>query len=498
MKRILLPLLLIILLFSLSTAVSETSHPGFQTISFGSYEQDNSPDNGQEPIEWLILSEENGRALLLSRYALDVIPFNADGSLAYYWEDCTLRRWLNTAFIEKAFSEEEQKCLIQTLVPNTIAHGHSQFTLHDRPDTVDTVFCLSYREVKAYIPDESQRLAFATPYAVSHGAASGSHAEWWIRSAADDTMRAATCNNQGTFYFGCFVNRQGTCIRPAMQVDMKAVQLLNINTMLDTLSVQELIELRSRIEERIDRLSKPQTQEKASIPDGHTIRELFPDVEFAKCIRDTLNKSSIDSPVTQKELDRVTRLTANSGDHYQIQSLEGISNLRYLKEISFITGGAWLAYGPQYRVFENKRQVFVGTELPDEIGSLTGLITLSIDSSNITHLPDSMRNLKNLQTLRISCSRLNELPDWIGELTSLNTLSLFKTFITKIPDSIGNLHHLTELVLTDTDITELPDAVCHLSNLKTLRLDYTQLTQLPADIDRLQLTILDISNTAIE
>lgn len=47
-----------------------------QLVRFGSYEQDNDTSNGKEPIEWIVLSvdEEQGRALLLSRYVLDRIP----------------------------------------------------------------------------------------------------------------------------------------------------------------------------------------------------------------------------------------------------------------------------------------------------------------------------------------------------------------------------------------------------------------------------------------
>ena len=40
-------------------------------ISFGSYEQDNDVTNGKEPIEWLVLDVQEGKAKILSRYALN-------------------------------------------------------------------------------------------------------------------------------------------------------------------------------------------------------------------------------------------------------------------------------------------------------------------------------------------------------------------------------------------------------------------------------------------
>ena len=43
------------------------------TIVFGKYEQDGVKANGKEPIEWIVLKEEDNNILVLSKY---VIPFN--------------------------------------------------------------------------------------------------------------------------------------------------------------------------------------------------------------------------------------------------------------------------------------------------------------------------------------------------------------------------------------------------------------------------------------
>lgn len=39
-------------------------------FKFGSYEQDNDTSNGKEDIEWLVLEVKDGKALLISKYAL--------------------------------------------------------------------------------------------------------------------------------------------------------------------------------------------------------------------------------------------------------------------------------------------------------------------------------------------------------------------------------------------------------------------------------------------
>ena len=36
-------------------------------ITFGTYEQDNNPDNGPEPIEWVVLDVKDHKALVISK-----------------------------------------------------------------------------------------------------------------------------------------------------------------------------------------------------------------------------------------------------------------------------------------------------------------------------------------------------------------------------------------------------------------------------------------------
>lgn len=78
-----------------------------ETVFFGAYEQDNQQDNGTEPIEWLVLDIQDGKALLISQYALDCKPYHTiDRTVT--WETCTLRNWLNTSFYNEAFLTAEQ------------------------------------------------------------------------------------------------------------------------------------------------------------------------------------------------------------------------------------------------------------------------------------------------------------------------------------------------------------------------------------------------------
>lgn len=75
------------------------------SVFFGSYEQDNDKSNGKENIEWLILEVKDGKALLFSKYALDLLVYSKYSSFDGYssWEDSSLRRWLNDDFVNSAF-----------------------------------------------------------------------------------------------------------------------------------------------------------------------------------------------------------------------------------------------------------------------------------------------------------------------------------------------------------------------------------------------------------
>lgn len=71
--------------------------PG-EIVTFGAYEQDGNATNGKEPIEWIVLYNEEGETYLLSRFILDARPYNTGNTY-----NCSLNEWLKTAFHDNAF-----------------------------------------------------------------------------------------------------------------------------------------------------------------------------------------------------------------------------------------------------------------------------------------------------------------------------------------------------------------------------------------------------------
>ena len=140
------------------------------------------------PIKWRVLSiTSEGRALLLADRIPDVCAYNntlADVS----WEQSLLRKWLNTTFLDMAFTHAEQSAIMMTAVENV---ANYYFGTSSGADTHDKVFVLSENEIFAgnnaigygfYPGDEFidyARRFTSTPFAKCRGA-------WW--SSAEGTL----------------------------------------------------------------------------------------------------------------------------------------------------------------------------------------------------------------------------------------------------------------------------------------------------------------------
>ena len=83
-------------------------------VTLGSYEQDDNEDNGAEPIEWIVLDTDGEKTLLLSKYVLTEDFYDLDASPQTSWYTSDIFQWLNSDFINSAFSEAERKQIINS------------------------------------------------------------------------------------------------------------------------------------------------------------------------------------------------------------------------------------------------------------------------------------------------------------------------------------------------------------------------------------------------
>lgn len=194
-------------------------------IVFGTYEQDNNISNDKENIKWLVLAKENNRVLVISDKALDCQPYNSSYTEEVTWENCSLRKWLNGTFLNKAFSPEEQAQIQNTTVS---ADNNPQYSTNPGNATTDKVFLLSINEVEKYFNSDEARKCAPTAYAKAQGASTSDTFKtpsgaatcwWWLRSPGDDQSSAAYVYFGGdVFELGNYVFSGLNAVRPAMWI----------------------------------------------------------------------------------------------------------------------------------------------------------------------------------------------------------------------------------------------------------------------------------------
>ena len=153
-------------------------------VTFGRFEQDNNQTNGAEDIEWIVLAVQNGKSLLISKDILALRPFHDGKDAEVYWQDCSLREWLNGPFLEEAFSSGERARIPETAVDNSRAQDNTRyhFISDDAPDTVDRVFILSYAEYITYLKNEKWRSANSSAAVNAARKSKTDNGFWWLRS----------------------------------------------------------------------------------------------------------------------------------------------------------------------------------------------------------------------------------------------------------------------------------------------------------------------------
>lgn len=195
-------------------------------VTFGTYPQ---TDEGTDstPIEWIVLERKGNNALLISRYALDCVPYNNE-SKDVTWQTCSLRKWLNDEFYRKAFSATEQNAILATDVDNSKEQGG--YDTNSGHDTKDRVFLLSYKEAGHYISIKADRACSPTDYALKRGAWTSAEnmaedrraGTWWLRSPGGDQYRAAYIASDGSRYQNSITGKDFG-VRPVVWVDITLV-----------------------------------------------------------------------------------------------------------------------------------------------------------------------------------------------------------------------------------------------------------------------------------
>ena len=130
-----------------------TTYPPGMTVSIGHFEQDGNPENGAEEIEWYVVDYKDGKYFLLSKYLLSEMRY-AQSNQHKDWETSLIRAYLNGAFFETAFSEQEQQYISPTLLPEGVT---------------DRVFLLSKKDIEETVVDFYMCIGLPSDHLIAQG-----------------------------------------------------------------------------------------------------------------------------------------------------------------------------------------------------------------------------------------------------------------------------------------------------------------------------------------
>ncbi|MCQ2458280.1 MAG: toll/interleukin-1 receptor domain-containing protein [Clostridia bacterium] len=220
-------------------------------VTYGHYEQDNNTGNGKEAIEWIVLKYDSttGRSLLLSQYGLDEHRF--DASEYQGWDKSEIRGWLNSTFLNNAFTAKEQEGVSTTTVRTgnnaewvafVKKYGLSYTSMDGGADTQDKVFLLSLEEAMEYggystLADfynngKDKMKAIPTKYAITQGAYQSDSEKlngtgccwWWLRSPGAHSIYASRVHSSGSLD-DFNVNRASGSVRPAFWLNLDSADI---------------------------------------------------------------------------------------------------------------------------------------------------------------------------------------------------------------------------------------------------------------------------------
>ena len=190
-----------------------------KTIEFGNYPQDK--DGTEKPIEWIVMKKEGNQVLLLSKYVLDVKPYNEEFE-DVTWETSDIRQWLNNEFYTTAFNKTEKAKIQTSLTKN---EDNSKYGTSGGNDTEDKVFLLSEKEAETLFSNDDERIAKVTGYAEKSGVYVNEEkvAWWWLRSPGRYSSSAAVVGSDGWVYGdGSIVSGAYDGVRPALHLNLQS------------------------------------------------------------------------------------------------------------------------------------------------------------------------------------------------------------------------------------------------------------------------------------
>lgn len=141
--------------------------------------------------------------------------------------------------------------------------------------------------------------------------------------------------------------------------------------------------------------------------------------------------------------------------------------------------------------FKGKKSIVIDDwnieRLPDSLFRADAVIKLELDCHNLKELQDSFAGLNRLQELIINVGgELTVLPESIGRLTALKSLTIDANGLENLPESLGELLNLESLCINSFKLKALPKSIGGLKSLKRLQIESNSFTQLSAELAKVE------------
>jgi tetratricopeptide (TPR) repeat protein len=133
---------------------------------------------GHSEMKWIALTidDDNRKALVITKDCVRKMPYH-EKSENITWEHCSLRRWLNSVFLD-SLPADVKKRVIESKIINA---DNPEYSTAGGNNTVDKVFLLSIDEARSYFKDDASRISKFQ----------GGQAWWWLRSPGTYSYLAA-------------------------------------------------------------------------------------------------------------------------------------------------------------------------------------------------------------------------------------------------------------------------------------------------------------------
>ena len=212
--------------------VADPNRSGYKFSDNSSVTSGNTYYFKVEPIRWRILSESDGKALILCDSIIANKAYDAGSNNNYANSD--IRAWLNDEFYKTAFGELQQALIQTTEVDNSVYSTGYSSNPYACENTFDKVFLLSYREVtnSAYgfassSTYDTARRMLTSDYSRATGAymdtrsSDYGNGSWWLRSPdGNDSYYARGVDLIGYAAYSDLVSGDNGGVVPALNLTL--------------------------------------------------------------------------------------------------------------------------------------------------------------------------------------------------------------------------------------------------------------------------------------